>query len=154
MDSQQKRMLIFGIGMVLFGCIIGLVPPPMVQHFRSLVTSHIEFTSNGMLLCIIAFCMPFLNYGSGMKKFIELNAYLGTFFNGFAFLISAVTGFGTALAPTVHEKFPFPHGITGFYSEVVTGCLLLCAVTIILALALTFFGLIMAKTDNKAGKTN
>jgi hypothetical protein len=89
-----------------------------------------------------------------MKRFLEVNAYLGTFFNGFAFLISGFSGYGTPLAPTVHDKFPFPHGITGFYSDLVTGSLLLCALTVILALFLTFIGLITAKTENKAGKSN
>jgi hypothetical protein len=152
-DHQQKRMLIGGIGMVLFGCFIGLIPPPAVQHFRSIVTAHIEFTANGMLLSILGLIMPYLNLGRGTKFFLELTAYWGTASNGGAFLISAFTGYGTELAPTVHKQFPFPNGIKGFYSSMVTACLLSCGVTIIIALFLTVAGLIFYNPDgNKQEK--
>eukprot|EP01040_Poterioochromonas_malhamensis_P006775 gene6775-7301_t len=142
MDARQRRFLIGGIGQVLLGCLIGLIPPHAVPHFRSLVTSHIEFTANGMLLSIFAIILPYLTLSSNILTLLELTAYLGTFCNGLAFVISGFTGYGTPLASTVHKLFPFPNGIEGPISDIVTGCLGVCAITIIIALFLVLIGLI------------
>ena len=149
MDPRQKRMLVGGIGMVLLGCLIGFIPPPNVLHFRSIVTAHIEFTSNGMLLSIFALTLPYLNLGEFLLTIMEINSYLGTFFNGFAFIISAFTGYGTPLSPTVHKQFPFPNGIEGPWADAVTSSLMLCGVTIIIALTLVFIGLLAAPVEKK-----
>lgn len=154
MEARQRRFLIGGIGQVLLGCLIGLIPPPMVPHFRSLVTSHIEFTANGMLLSILGIILPYLALSNMLLFVLEITAYLGTFCNGFAFVIAGFTGYGTPLAPTTHKQFPFPNGIEGPMSDIVTGCLFVCAVTIIVALSLTLIGLFGGKVEPQKPKSN
>ena len=34
---------------VLVGCLVGLVPPTAVVHYRSIVSAHLAFTANGVL---------------------------------------------------------------------------------------------------------
>ncbi len=34
---------------MLLGCLVGFVPPTAVVHYRSIVTAHLEFVSNGVL---------------------------------------------------------------------------------------------------------
>ncbi len=137
----MKRMLILGVFQVLLGCIIGLIPPPAVIHFRSIVTAHIEFCVNGILLALLGVLTQYMHLSSGALFIMEITAYLGTFCNGGAFVIAGFTGYGTKLAPTVHEKFPFPNGNEGGYSELITNCLLVCAVTVITSLSLAIVGL-------------
>jgi hypothetical protein len=148
MNSQQKRMFIGGVGQVLLGCFIGCIPPPAVQHYRSIVTAHIEFTANGVLLCVLGLLMPNLNLGRGGKRFLEIMAYLGTVLNGSAFIVTAFTGFGTSLGHTTHQTFPFPKGIEGPIPNLVTGMLLGCGVTIIAALVTALVGLIAQKPND------
>lgn len=74
-----------------------------------------------MLLGMFAVATPYIKLSTTSQFIMEVTANLGAWLNGTAFLISAVTGYGTALAPTVHKLFPFPNGIEGSWSEVVTG---------------------------------
>ena len=68
---------------------------------------------------------------------------VGTWTNGVAGVLAAFSGASSPLMPTINEKFPPPHGAG---SPLVTGSLTLCAVTILLALALTLFGLLRAQS--------
>ncbi len=130
-----------GLFQVLLGCVIGFIPPPAVLHFRSIVTAHIEFCVNGILLAVLGILTQWMQLSWFWFFLLEITAYLGTFCNGGAFLISAFTGFGTKLAPTVNEKFPFPNGTEGGYSELMTKVLLVCGVTVITSLILSLIGL-------------
>jgi hypothetical protein len=146
--SHTKRMMIVGLAQVLLGCIVGFIPPPAVLHFRSIVTAHIEFCVNGILLAVLGILTQYMNLSVPLFSILEISAYLGTFCNGGAFLISAFTGFGTKLAPTVNEKFPFPNGVEGGYSDLMTNCLLVCGITIVTSLVISILGL--SRFDFKA----
>lgn len=141
--SRLLRITSVGVFQVLMGCVVGLIPPPVTKHFRSIVTAHIEFTANGTLLAVLGLLTPYMKLSNNMFNVLEATAYLGTFLNGGAFFISAFTGFGTKLAPCLHEKFPFPKGTEGGYSTAMTGILQVCAVNIITALSLATYGLVM-----------
>jgi hypothetical protein len=137
--------MIIGLAQVLLGCAVGLIPPPAVLHFRSIVTAHIEFCVNGILLAVLGILTQYMELGPTAFAIMEITAYLGTFCNGGAFLIAAFTGFGTKLAPTIIEKFPFPNGVETGYSTTITNCLLVCAVTVITSLVLAIIGLAQFK---------
>ena len=147
--DRTKRIMVVGVFQVLLGCIVGLIPPPAVLYFRAIVTAHIEFCVNGTLLAVLGILTQYMSLSSGLFAVLELTAYLGTFCNGGAFLISGFTGFGTKLGPTINEKFPAPNGIEGGYSEAITNCLLVCAVTVIISLILSIIGLIAYNPKNK-----
>jgi hypothetical protein len=155
-SRAQKRMLVLGVAQVLLGCLIGFIPPTAVEHFRSLVTSHIEFTANGVMLGVLGLMYPYIRLGSGLLLVMELLAYVGTFSNGGAFVISAFTGSGTPLAVTVHKLFPFPQGLDGPWSHVVTNCLMICGVTTVGALLLALIGLLRSEVTiaNETKKKN
>ncbi len=139
--ARTKRIIIIGVLQVLLGCIVGFIPPPAVLHFRSIVTAHIEFCVNGTLLAVLGILTQYMKLSSTSFTILELTSYTGTFCNGGAFLISAFTGFGTKLAPTVNEKFPFPNGVEGGYSDLMTNCLIVCGVTVIISLIFAIIGL-------------
>ena len=137
----MKRIIMMGVLQVLIGCIVGLIPPPAVVHFRSIVTAHIEFCFNGILLALMGLLTQYMALGSVSFFILEVTAYFGTFLNGSAFFISAFTGFGTKLSPTINEKFPFPNGIEGGYSDLMTTCLMTSGVTVITCLVISLVGL-------------
>jgi hypothetical protein len=141
-DSVQQRLLILGLFQVLVGCIVGFIPPPAVLHFRAVVTAHIEFCVNGTLLAVIGLCVPRMNLSNFMLWLMQATAVVGTFTNGGAFVISAFTGFGTKLGPTINEKFPPPKGIEGGYSDAITGILMVCGVCMLVCLSIAVVGLV------------
>lgn len=147
--DRTKRIMVIGVFQVLLGCVCGLIPPPAVLHFRAMVTAHIEFCVNGTLLAVLGILTQYMTLSSPLFALLELTAYLGTFCNGGAFVISAFTGFGTKLGPTVNEKFPPPNGTEGGYSETITNTLLVCAVTVIISLVLSMIGLMAYNPKNK-----
>ena len=64
---------------------------------------------------------------------------VGTWTNGTAGLVGAIIGYSSSLMPTLNEKFPAPYGHD---HPVVSGILQVCGVTIMVALALTIYGLL------------
>ena len=148
METTLRRMIFLGVVQILLGCIVGLIPPPAVLHFRSIVTSHIEFCVNGILLALLGLITNYMTLSDTMLVIMEISAYLGTFLNGTAFFVSALTGFGSPLAPNVHEKTPFPNGIEGGYSDLMTGMLMTCALFVILSLIIALIGLAYYKPSS------
>ena len=67
---------------------------------------------------------------------------IGTWTNGAAGVLAAFLGASSKLMPTINEKFPPPHG-TG--SALVTNTLIICGITILVALVLTLVGLLRNK---------
>ena len=66
---------------------------------------------------------------------------IGTWTNGAAGLAGAFAGQSSQLMPTLNQNFPAPGGAN---NPIVTGLLLVCSVTIVIALALTIVGLARA----------
>jgi hypothetical protein len=139
--DRMKRITMLGVAQVLLGCFVGFIPPTAVLHFRSIVTAHIEFCINGILLAVLGILTQYMDLSPGMLFLLEINAYLGTFCNGGAFFVSAFTGFGSKLGVTSNEKFPPPNGTEGGYSDLMTGILMVCGVTIIISLVISLIGL-------------
>ena len=63
----------------------------------------------------------------------------GTWTNGAAGLTGAFIGYSSKLMPTINEKFPAPNGLD---HPVTTGLLLVCGITVLIALGLTLTGLL------------
>ena len=97
--------------------------------------AHIEFTANGS-----ASWGMHLNSAALRVWFATLQ--IGTWTNGGAGLIAGFLGASSKLMPTINEKFPPPHGTD---NALVSNTLLICGVTIVVALFLTLYGLIRWK---------
>lgn len=143
-DKLKRWTLILGVLQITTGCLIGLIPPTAVPWFRGIVMAHIEFTANGILVVVFGFLIKELFLSPVAWKIWFATLQIGTWTNGAAGLTAAFIGTSSKLMPTINEKFPPPHGTE---SPIVTGTLLLCAVTILVALFLTLYGLIRTGKD-------
>ena len=110
--------------------------------------AHIEFTANGVLTVAFGFLVRELRLSPTALKVWFATLQIGTWANGAAGVAAGFIGASSKLMPTINEKFPPPHGTD---NPMVSGSLLLCGVTIMVALLLTLYGLLCAKTsDNDA----
>jgi len=143
----KKWTLFLGVLQITVGCLIGFIPPPAVQWFRGIVMAHIEFTANGVLMVAFGFLVKemALNRAAWLTWFATLQ--IGTWTNGGAGLIAAFIGSSSKLMPTLNEKFPPPHSTD---NPLVTNTLMVCGITILVALALTLWGLLRARADQQA----
>ena len=71
-DSLKERLrrwvLIVGMAQVLFGCLVGFIPPTAVPWFRGIVMAHIEFTANGVLMVVVGLLTREMRLGAGALK--------------------------------------------------------------------------------------
>jgi hypothetical protein len=141
--TLRRWTLILGVLQITVGCVIGFIPPPAVAWFRGIVMAHIEFTANGVLMVAFGFLARELRLGATALKVWFATLQIGTWTNGAAGLVGAFIGASSRLMPTINEKFPPPHGTD---NPIVSGSLLLCGVTIMVALLLTLFGLLRSGT--------
>ena len=141
--SLRHWTLILGVLQITVGCVVGLIPPSAVEWFRGIVMAHIEFTANGVLMIVFAFLVNEMRLSAALLKVWFVALQLGTWFNGAAGVVAAFSGASSALMPTLNEKFPPPHGID---NALVSASLTLCGITILIALALTLFGLARTRT--------
>lgn len=144
--TLRRWTLILGVLQITVGCLVGFIPPSAVGWFRGIVMAHIEFTANGVLVVAFGFLVGELRLSSAALKVWFATLQVGTWTNGAAGLVGALIGASSTLMPTLNEKFPPPHGTD---NPIVTGLLLLCAVTIIVALLLTLYGLLRSRTSGK-----
>jgi hypothetical protein len=140
--TLQRWTLFLGVLQVTVGCAIGFIPPTAVPWFRGLVMAHIEFTANGVLMIALGLLALRLELGATGLKAWFVTLQLGTWCNGGAGLVGAVIGYSSRLMPTLNATFPAPNGPD---HPAVTGLLLLCGVTIMMALVLTLAGLLRKK---------
>jgi hypothetical protein len=145
-DSLKERLrrwaLIVGMAQVLFGCLVGFIPPTAVPWFRGIVMAHIEFTANGVLMVVVGLLTREMRLGAGALKVWFWTLVIGTWTNGAAGLVGAFAGQSSGLMPTLNQNFPPPAGTE---NQLVTGLLLVCGVTIVIALVLTLVGLVRAE---------
>ncbi len=140
LKAKLKRLtLLLGVIQITVGCAIGFIPPTAVQWFRGIVMAHIEFTANGVLMIVFAFLIRELALNSVALKVWFVSLQIGTWTNGGAGIAAAFIGTSSKLMPTINEKFPPPHGAD---SPVVTNLLMVCGVTVMVALLLTIYGLL------------
>ena len=105
--------------------------------------AHIEFTANGVLMVAFGFLVRELRLGPVALKVWFATLQIGTWTNGAAGVAAAFIGATSKLLPTLNEKFPPPHGTN---NSIVSGSLMLCGVTILVALLLTLSGLLRSRT--------
>jgi len=139
--AVRRWTLILGVLQITVGCVVGFIPPTAVEWFRGIVMAHIEFTANGVLMIVLGLLVNELRLGSLALKLWFVLLQIGTWTNGAAGVMAAFLGATSPLMPTLSEKFPPPHGAD---SALVTATLMLCGVTILLALLLTLYGLLRA----------
>lgn len=147
-QSLKRWTLALGVLQITVGCMIGLIPPSAVAWFRGIVMAHIEFTANGVLMVAFGFLVTELRLNPTALKVWFALLQIGTWSNGAAGVAAGFIGASSKLMPTINEKFPPPHGVD---NPIVTGSLLLCAVTIMGALFLTLYGLFRAKDPAAQG---
>ena len=141
-EELRRWVLLIGVAQVLFGCIVGFIPPTAVPWFRGIVMAHIEFTANGVLMTVIGLLARELRLSAGAWRIWFWTLIVGTWTNGAAGLVGAFAGQSSRLMPTMNQNFPPPGGAE---NPVVTGLLLVCGVTIVIALLLTVVGLVRAQ---------
>ncbi len=144
----KRWTLVLGVLQITVGCLIGLVPPAAVPWFRGIVMAHIEFTANGVLVAVFGLLVPELRLGAAALWVWFAALQVGSWTNGAAGVAAAISGSASRLMPTLNEKFPPPGGTD---SPLVTGLLYTCAVTILLALFMTLFGLLRSKAPARGG---
>ena len=141
-EKIRRWTLILGVLQITVGCAVGFIPPSAVEWFRGIVMAHIEFTVNGILMVVFGFLVNELRLSPLALKVWFVSLIVGTWANGTAGFIGAYIGASSKLMPTITEKFPPP--VSGD-NQVVTGMLLLCAITIMITLLLTLYGLLRSK---------
>lgn len=134
----RRWTLLLGALQVLFGCLVGFIPPSAVPWFRGIVMGHIEYTANGVLMIAFGFLVNEMHLGRAALIVWFVMLQIGTWTNGTAGLVAGIAGKTSPLMTTLNEKFPPPGGMD---HPAVTGLLQVCAVTILVALALTVYGL-------------
>lgn len=146
-ERLRRWTLIVGVAQVLFGCLVGFIPPTAVGWFRGIVMAHIEFTANGVLMIAIGLLAREMRLGPAALRVWFGTLVVGTWFNGAAGLFGAFAGQSSQLMPTLNQTFPAPGGAS---NPIVTDLLLVCGVAIVTALALTLVGLIRADSGAAA----
>jgi hypothetical protein len=141
--TLRRWTLILGVLQITVGCLVGFIPPSAVAWFRGIVMAHIEFTANGVLTIVLGLLVGELRLSPVGLNVWFATLQIGSWTNGGAGLIAAFIGKSSKLMPTITEKFPPPHPGN---SALVTNTLLICGVTILIALFLTLWGLIRSKS--------
>jgi hypothetical protein len=148
MKSKIRRWTLFlGVLQVTVGCVVGFLPPTVVQWFRGVVMAHIEFTANGVLMVVLGLLLNEMELGATALWAWFVALVLGTWTNGAAGVLAAFSGSSSKLMGTLNEKFPPPGGAD---NAGVTLLLMLCGVTIMIALLLSLYGLLAAKPKRGA----
>lgn len=145
-ETLRRWTLVLGVFQITIGCVVGFIPPSAVEWFRGIVMAHIEFTANGILMVVFGLLIRELRLSSLMLKTWFATLQIGTWTNGGAGVVAAFVGASSKLMPTINEKFPPPHGMD---NPLVSGLLQLCGVTIMVALALTLYGLMRSRASAK-----
>jgi hypothetical protein len=145
-ETLRRWTLILGVLQITVGCTLGLIPPSAVAWFRGIVMAHLEFTANGVLMVVFGLLVRDLRLGPAALRVWFALLQIGTWTNGAAGVAAAFIGASSTLMPTTNEKFPPPHGTD---NPIVSGSLQICAVTIMLALLMTLYGLLRSKQQAK-----
>ncbi|MBI5503673.1 MAG: hypothetical protein HY899_02655 [Deltaproteobacteria bacterium] len=146
----RRWTLLLGVVQITVGCAVGFIPPSAVEWFRGIVMAHIEFTANGVLMVVLGFLVTEMHLSPTALRVWFATLQVGTWTNGASGLAGAFLGSSSTLLPTLNEKFPPPHGAD---SAVVTNLLILCGVTVMVALLLTVFGLLRSKASVEGATT-
>jgi hypothetical protein len=137
-ENMRRWVLLLGVFQITVGCTVGFIPPTAVEWFRGIVMAHIEFAMNGIMMIVFGLLLRemALNRPALWVWFASLQ--IGTWTNGGAGVIAAFLGSSSKLMPTITEKFPPPQSDN---HPLVTNTLIVCGITIMIALLLTLYGL-------------
>jgi hypothetical protein len=147
-STLRRWTLLLGVLQITVGCIVGFIPPPAVEWFRGIVMAHIEYTANGVLMVVFAILVNEMRLGTLAWLAWFATLQIGTWANGTAGVIAGFVGSSSPLMPTITEKFPPPHGGD---NPLVSASLMLCGVTILIALVLTMTGLVRGWSTRARG---
>jgi hypothetical protein len=145
-ETLRRWTLVLGVLQITVGCTVGFIPPSVVAWFRGIVMAHLEFTANGVLMVVFGLLVRELRLGPAALKVWFALLQIGTWTNGAAGVAAAFIGASSKLMPTTNEKFPPPHGTD---NPIVSGSLQICALTIMLALLMTLYGLLRSKPSSQ-----
>jgi hypothetical protein len=137
-EQLRRWVLLIGVAQVLFGCLVGFIPPTAVGWFRGIVMAHIEFTANGVLMTVLGLLARELRLSAAAWRVWFWMLVVGTWTNGASGLVGAFVGQSSPLMPSLNQSFPAPGGTD---NRAVTALLMVCGVTIVIALVLTIVGL-------------
>ena len=140
----RRWTLLLDVLQILIGCLVGFIPPTEVAWFRGIVMSHLEYIANGMLMILFGFLVSELRLGKTALRTWFVSLLVGTWFNGTAGVVGAFAGGSSHLMPTINEKFPAPHGTS---HPGVTGLLMICGISMMIALTLTVVGLVKRPSE-------
>ena len=138
-ERLRRWVLIIGVAQVLFGCLVGFIPPTAVSWFRGIVMAHIEFTANGVLMIAIGLLTRELRLSAGALWTWFWTLVVGTWSNGSAGVVGGFVGQSSRLMSTLNQAFPAAGGLDNPF---VTGLLIVSGVTIVIALVLSLVGLV------------
>ena len=71
-EDVSKRVVFLAVVQVLLGCLVGLIPPDAVVHFRSVLTAHLEFVQNGMLQGFLGLLVPRMGFSNTAFAIFEV----------------------------------------------------------------------------------
>jgi hypothetical protein len=136
LSAFKASNLLGGALQILLGLLVGFIPPGAIAWYAMLVKTHALSMANGCLCIILSLLVPDLvgSMSAAQLRVWALTLQLGTFLNPAAHFVAAITGTKSHLVRTMG---PAPHGD----SDIVTFMLYTCAVNILIATALTVYGL-------------
>ena len=137
-EQLRRWVLLIGVAQILFGCLVGFIPPTAVGWFRGIVMAHVEFTANGVLMTVLGLLARELRLSAVAWRVWFWTLLVGTWTNGGSGLVAAFAGQSSPLMPSLNQSFPAPGGME---NRTVTALLMVCGVTIVIALVLTVVGL-------------
>jgi hypothetical protein len=140
-EQLRRWVLLIGVSQVLFGCLVGFIPPTAVPWFRGIVMAHVEFTANGVLMTVAGWLARDIRLSAWAWRAWFWTLIIGTWTNGAAGLVAAVLGESSRMMTTLNTAFPAPNGLD---HPAVTGLLFVCGITIVAALVLTVVGVARA----------
>lgn len=143
-EQLRRWTLILGVTEVTVGCLVGLVPPTGVPWFRGLVMAHIEYTANGVLMVVLGLLLREMRLGRRALLTWFAALQLGSWLNGSSALLAAVLGRSSPFLSSANASAPPPGGAM---DPVVSGMLVVTALSILLALLFTVAGLWRSRTE-------
>lgn len=136
--SLRYFTILLGVYEIIFGCMVGFIPPSAVPWFRGIIMAHIEYTANGVLVIVLGFLVREMRLGP--KAFFTwfISLQLGTWLNGTSGLIAGFSGQSSRLLSSINASYPPPHGVG---NDVVFIILIFSGISILVGLVLTAVGL-------------
>lgn len=137
--SYERQLYLSGFAQVLTGCVLGVVPSSQWKIPRYALTSHIEFTAHGALLCCFAASWKQLVLSPNLQRTLFVLSNIGTWLPGTAFLVANLLNETTEFTPIINSQI---EGKKPELGKTGTALLIVAGLAIIPALAITCYGLL------------